>query len=198
MPKLSVHGVSSPPGRARLAVLHGRRRLPAEHRRPSRRGLAGVGDPRLRERRSCAPRSGRSSGCSPSTPALSSGLQRTGFVRASRDRFFLCIEKGDPRLSRRRARLAARARGRGSHGGAAVSPRGRTMLALLLGAAGVACRQDMHDRPKYRPLREGRPSTGARPVPSSRARSPAARCARTPRISPASGRAVPDRDPRSR
>ena len=39
-----------------------------------------------------------------------------------------------------------------------MSPRGRTIaraaLALLLGAAGVACRQDMHDQPKYRPLRE--------------------------------------------
>jgi mono/diheme cytochrome c family protein len=27
------------------------------------------------------------------------------------------------------------------------------LLALLAGAAGVACRQDMHDQPKYRPLR---------------------------------------------
>ena len=45
-----------------------------------------------------------------------------------------------------------------------MSPRGRTeracgavrrtVLALLLGAAGAACRQDMHDQPKYRPLRE--------------------------------------------
>jgi len=47
-----------------------------------------------------------------------------------------------------------------------VSPRGRSLLALLMSAAGLACRQDMHDQPEYLPLRESEIFADARSGPS--------------------------------
>ncbi len=139
-------------------------RLPAQHRRPSDRGLAGVGDPDLRDDRAlcaalgggasarsrCAASRSRTTRCStcPASPAPAA----TASSCASR--------RDDPKFDLDGTRQLLRGLGAGGGlGGAAVSPRGRTVGSRwLLGArvpgAWRGCRQDMHDQPKYRPLRE--------------------------------------------
>ena len=129
-------------------------------------------------------------GAQQAAAAVSPGVQRAGVRRAPRrDRFFLCIEADRSAVrsrttTRRFSRACTRRSVRSCAVGSAPPSSSRAgalaVVRRVRSRAGAACRQDMHDAPRYEPLEASTSSpTAARRACSSPTPSRAASCART-------------------
>ncbi len=141
-----------------LGLLDLRHRLPAQHRRPSAPQLAGVHRADVRDDDSARGDfgGGRHARAERTADAVSPGVQREALPRARVERRVVPGDRSDGRQVRsRRARgSSSRASGhrRSMRSRPDMTTSGRLMLAFALAAslgAGTACRQDMHDAPRY-------------------------------------------------